>query len=125
MARSPEAAPLQQEIERDCLTQGAHRCRDSRDYYCPRDTQDVVRCRRLENPPLKIHTQKCLQEMNDISSVPRQARPPKAHESCTQTVNCARYFHQPSFVRQGGGSSHKYRCRARNHSERPSLWAWA
>jgi hypothetical protein len=32
---------------------------------------------RLEAPPLKIHAQKCRQEMGDISSVPRQAMPPK------------------------------------------------
>jgi hypothetical protein len=41
--------------------------------------------------------------MGDISSVPWQVGPPKAHQRCTQTSNRARHFHRPSFVHRGGG----------------------
>jgi hypothetical protein len=44
------------------------------------------------------------QEMGDISSVPQQARPPKAHKYCRQTSNRTRHFRRSSFVDQGGGS---------------------
>jgi hypothetical protein len=44
------------------------------------------------------------QEMGDIPSVPRQVRPPKVLECCTQTSNRARHFRRASFVHQGRGS---------------------
>jgi hypothetical protein len=49
------------------------------------------------------------QEMDDISSVPRQARPPKAHERCTETSNRARHFSRPSSVHQGDGRKEEAR----------------
>jgi hypothetical protein len=44
------------------------------------------------------------QEIDDISSIPRQVRPLKAHECCAWISNCKRHFRQPSFIHQGGGS---------------------